>query len=86
MKMLDYQKTILEKVSFSKELFKRELSKSHKWLNLDEFGDLIVWATDNFGKIYSEIIFRVSNKYIFNYKPDLKILMQPVDYKRIDKF
>lgn len=86
MKMLDYQKTILEKVSFSKDLFKRELSKSYRWLSLNDFSNLIVWATNNFGKIHSEIIFRISEKYIFIYNPSLKFLMKPIENKIISKF
>ncbi len=76
MKMLEYQKIILEKVSFSKDLFKHELTKSYKWLNNSEFNKLILWATKKFGKIYSDIIYNISNKYIFNYEPNFKKINQ----------
>ncbi|RLD46348.1 MAG: hypothetical protein DRI94_14880 [Bacteroidetes bacterium] len=85
MKMFEYQKIILKKVSFSKELFKQELTKSHKWLNYIEFNKLIFWATKKFGKIYSDIIFNISNKYVFNYKPNLMNALNNHQFIKIDK-
>ena len=69
--MLEYQKLILKKVSFSKDLFKKELAKSYKWLNSTDFYNLIYWASKQFGNIYYDIIYNISNKYAFNYKPDM---------------
>jgi ACT domain-containing protein len=56
MNMLDYQKKILKKVSFSKELFSKELKKSVKWLSKTDFTKLIDWAKRNFSYKYSDII------------------------------
>lgn len=54
--MLEYQKMILEKVSFDKRIFKKELVKSAKWLIPDEFFQLIEWVRQKFGPSYSEAI------------------------------
>jgi len=47
--MLDYTKTVLEKVSFNVSLFKRELKKALKILLPYEVDELIIWL-----RIYSE--------------------------------
>lgn len=54
--MLEYTKMILQKVSFSPDLFKRELWKSKKWLVKDELVVLKAWAILTFGDIYLDII------------------------------
>jgi len=54
--MLKYTKIILQKVSFSKELFGKELKKSLKWLKGEEIIVLQAWCVLNFGNIYSDII------------------------------
>ena len=41
--MLEYYKTILEKVSFDKNLFKREYNKAMEHLNSEEKVELIEW-------------------------------------------
>ena len=46
--MFEYQKIILQKVSFSSELFKEELIKSIKFLHPDELGKFKFWVVDNF--------------------------------------
>ena len=46
--MFEYQKIILEKVSFSKQLFIKEFEKSKKWLTNKEFKDLINWVNKTF--------------------------------------
>jgi len=56
MNMLDYQKEVLEKVSFDQELFTKELNKSHQWLNSSELSELFSWVSDNF-KQNSFIVF-----------------------------
>ena len=55
MKMLEYQKMILRKVSFSAELFVKEFKKSFKWLNKDEINDLVDWVKYNFTEFYNKI-------------------------------
>ena len=54
--MLEYTKLILRKVSFSKELFGKELKKSIKWLKKEETLALQAWCILTFGDIYGDII------------------------------
>jgi hypothetical protein len=54
--MLKYTETILEKVSFNKDLFKNELRKSFKWLKKEEIRILRSWCIINFGAIYMDVI------------------------------
>jgi hypothetical protein len=54
--MLEYTKTILQKVSFSPVLFKKELKKSFKWLSKKEIHALKAWCVRTFGDIYLDII------------------------------
>ena len=46
--MLEFSKKILRKVSFDKNLFKKELEKNIKWLNKKESSRLKVWALNAF--------------------------------------
>ena len=48
MNMLDYQKEVLEKVSFDQELFTKELQKSYQWLDSSELSELLLWVSNNF--------------------------------------
>lgn len=41
--LLEYTKLILEKVSFDKQIFKRELQKANKFLLPHERSELIGW-------------------------------------------
>ncbi len=54
--MLEYTKTILQKVSFDKSLFKKELKKSIKWLHKEEVLTLYAWCMLTFGETYGELI------------------------------
>ena len=54
--MLEYTKTILQKVSFSPALFGKELKKSLRWLQKDEVYILRSWCLVTFGDLYLEII------------------------------
>jgi hypothetical protein len=54
--MLEYTKTILQKVSFSPYLFKKELKKSFRWLSKQEILALKAWCVLTFGDIYTDII------------------------------
>ncbi len=47
--MLEYCKIILVKVSFSHELFKKELRKSSYLLQEDEMDQLYAWCKKRFG-------------------------------------
>jgi hypothetical protein len=57
--MLDMSKTILEKVSFDKILFRKELSKAVQWLKPDEKMVLKVWVLTTFGHMYKDVILDV---------------------------
>ena len=54
--MLDLSKKILEKVSFDKNLFKKELYKSVGWINKKETIALKVWALTSFSQYKKTII------------------------------
>jgi hypothetical protein len=54
--MLEYTKTILQKVSFDQNLFKKELKKSIKWLRKEEILTLYTWCMITFGDTYREVI------------------------------
>jgi hypothetical protein len=56
--MLEYFKTILSKVSFSKYLFEKELRKAIKVLVENELKELQRWCYRKFGHIYETIIHR----------------------------
>ncbi|MAX05281.1 MAG: hypothetical protein CMD19_02325 [Flavobacteriales bacterium] len=53
--MLEFSKKILSKVSFDKNLFKKELSKSIRWLTKKEVLTLKIWALTTFAQ-YKNII------------------------------
>jgi hypothetical protein len=54
--MLEYTKTILQKVSFNPPLFAKELKKSLKWLKGEEISALKIWCMLTFGDVYPEVI------------------------------
>ncbi len=54
--MLEYSKTILQKVSFNRELFKKELIKSVRWLHKEEIILLQIWCLATFNDTYSDIL------------------------------
>ncbi|WP_114778349.1 hypothetical protein [Botryobacter ruber] len=60
--MLEYVKTILQKVSFDKELFEKELKKSLKFLGLDEITQLKSWCYEKFSGMYLRVLNRVFSK------------------------
>lgn len=60
--MLSYVKTILEKVSFDKSLFEKELKKGIKELLPNEIYELKTWCYDKFGQIYYNILNNVFGK------------------------
>ena len=59
--MLEYTKTILQKVSFSRDLFSKELKKSFRWLKKEELLILQSWCIITFGHIYGDVINVVFN-------------------------
>tara|TARA_B100001142_G_scaffold308384_1_gene339881 strand:- start:5765 stop:5950 length:186 start_codon:yes stop_codon:yes gene_type:complete len=56
--MLEFSKRILSKVSFDKKLFKKELSKSIRWLNQKEILTLKIWTLTTFSQ-YKDTILEV---------------------------
>lgn len=55
--MIEYAKVILPKVSFSRQLFKKELIKCVNWVESPEdLNELRKWCDENFGEMYPEIL------------------------------
>ncbi|HLO91672.1 MAG TPA: hypothetical protein VK172_10955 [Lentimicrobium sp.] len=61
--MLEYSKTVLEKVSFNRDLFRKELEKSKRMLREDEFELLQTWCRMSFTEKYPDIIGEVFDSY-----------------------
>ena len=59
--MLEFSKKILCKVSFDKNLFRKELRKSTMWLNKKEVITLKIWALTTFSQ-YKNTILEVFDK------------------------
>lgn len=56
--MLEYIKTILQKVSFDKALFEKELAKAIRMLVPDEVKQLKRWCYAQFGSMYRAVLNR----------------------------
>lgn len=55
--MIEYAKVILPKVSFSRDLFRKELVKCAKWAETqNDLNELREWCDENFGDMYPEIL------------------------------
>ena len=55
--MIEYAKVILPKISFSRDLFRKELIKCVNWVEGPaELDELIKWCNENFGEMYPEIL------------------------------
>jgi hypothetical protein len=54
--MLEYAKIILPKVSFSKDLFRKELNKCISWLEEDQVLELFKWCNENFKEMYPDVL------------------------------
>jgi len=60
--MFELSKKVLEKVSFDKTLFRKELAKAINWIKPDEKTLLKVWCLATFGNEYQkEILETFSN-------------------------
>jgi hypothetical protein len=59
MNMLQYVKMILEKVSFDRKLFEKELKKGLKELLKEEVRELKNWCYEKFGSLYTSILNKV---------------------------
>ena len=56
--MLEYAKIILPKVSFSKELFAKELRKCINWVEENQRKELYNWCYENFHEMYPVVLSR----------------------------
>ncbi len=54
--MLEFCKKVLEKVSFDRYLFKKELLKAISWIKADELEVLRRWCLIKFGNLYRQLI------------------------------
>jgi len=54
--MLEYAKVILPKVSFSRELFRKELSKCINWVEPNQLRDLQSWCYQKFQNQYPNVL------------------------------
>ena len=61
MTMYEMSKQILQKVSFDKSLFRKELLKAAKWLRQEERMLLYAWCLSYFGSEYHTIVREVFN-------------------------
>lgn len=57
--MLELSKLILQKVSFDRNLFKKELGKSLKWIKKDERTQLKNWVMSKYGNSFKKEITQV---------------------------
>ncbi len=64
--MLEYIKTILQKVSFDKLLFEKELKKAIKLLVPEEVKHLKSWCYEKFSSIYLSILNRCFSRRRFS--------------------
>lgn len=62
--MLEYIKTILQKVSFDKALFEKELAKAIQMLVPDEVKQLKRWCYAQFGKLYRGVLNRCFSRSV----------------------
>ncbi|MBK6473528.1 MAG: hypothetical protein IPI00_13410 [Flavobacteriales bacterium] len=57
--MMDLSKQILEKVSFDRRLFRKELIKARRWVNKHDDIVLKAWCLATFGHMYKDVILEV---------------------------
>jgi len=54
--MIEYAKILLPKVSFSKELFQKELNKCIGWVEQEQLHELYNWCFENFNDLYPDVL------------------------------
>lgn len=54
--MVEYSKIILQKVSFSRELFAHELAKALRWIQPSERAVFYSWCMITFSHLYGDLI------------------------------
>lgn len=62
--MLELSKQILQKVSFDRILFKKELQKAIQWIKPSERIDLQTWCLVTFGIAYRDLIQEVFESHL----------------------
>lgn len=63
--MLEYIKVILQKVSFDRTLFEKELRKAIQSLVPEEVKQLKTWCYEQFGKLYRVVLNRCFSRVRF---------------------
>ncbi len=58
-KMLELSKLVLQKVSFDRLLFQKELDKAAKWVGERDQLILMAWCLATFGHMYKDVILKV---------------------------
>jgi hypothetical protein len=58
-KMMELSKQVLQKVSFDRRLFRKELIKARRWLGQSEQLMLKTWCLATFGDLYKDVIAEV---------------------------
>lgn len=58
-KMMEFSKEVLQKVSFDKLLFKKELIKARRWVGQRDQLVLKAWCLATFGHEYKDVILEV---------------------------
>ncbi len=61
--MHEYFIGLLRDVSFDENLFMRELQKSRRWLNPDEYALVLQWVSDQYGEKYSSYCSPAESEY-----------------------
>ena len=61
-KMLDLSKQVLQKVSFDRRLFSKELVKAARWAGKQDRLLLKAWCLATFGHVYKDVILEVFEK------------------------
>ncbi len=64
--MYEFSKEVLQKVSFDRRLFRKELIKSLRWLKPQESVLLKAWCLATFGHIYKDVIVEAFEKLTLN--------------------
>lgn len=54
--MIEYAKMILPKVSFNKDLFRKELTKCINWVEPESLNDFHQWCYQNFNNMYPDVL------------------------------
>lgn len=62
--MLEMTKLVLRKVSFDRNLFRKELEKSTRWLKKEELLLLQAWCLTTFAGKYDDLVLEVFQNVI----------------------